>query len=101
MFDLITEFTDGLIAEMVEHQNDGKIYERRAFRTFYVSKDKKYLAIPIECNGQARYYAGFEYVDEENVMTCGGYVFYSADDERIHRIIDSLNDNIEDDEIEE
>lgn len=56
--------------------------------TVYVGED--YIAV-IRMNAHVLdYYGGFEYVDKECRMEAGDYVFYSALDERVRRVLDEL-----------
>ena len=55
----------------------------RRVGNLYVSKDLDFIAI---ANPQIRmldYYGGFEYVDDEYVITLGDYTFYLPDENRI------------------
>jgi hypothetical protein len=62
--------------------------ESRAGYTLFINED--FIAVTKSNRNALDYYGGFEYVGEENVTVLGGYVFYSADDERVQGHLDEF-----------
>lgn len=89
LFDEIFAAAQEMIDGMTQHDNRDYV-DRRAFTTFWVDDAKSTIAIDATRLDSARYYGGFEYIDDEYVVHFGSYVFYSADDGRIQRILDQI-----------
>jgi hypothetical protein len=62
--------------------------DSRSAYELYINED--FIAVSVGGRRTLDYYGGFEYVDEENVTVLGGYVFYSADDERVQDHLDEF-----------
>lgn len=58
-----------------------------------------FIAVPIHSNQRIRYYGGFEYVHDENVVTLGGWVFYSAEDSRVRDHLSYIYPEYQDEEM--
>jgi len=57
---------------------------------YWLQVNKDYIAVRKDERRPLEYYGGFEYVDKENVMVLGDYVFYSSDDERVQDHLDEF-----------
>ncbi len=57
--------------------------DERAFSRHDAYFNDEVLVIPTSERRTADYYGGLEYVDKDYVFEMGGYVFYSAEDDRI------------------
>jgi hypothetical protein len=67
--------------------------------TVYVGED--YIAV-IRMNARVLdYYGGFEYVDDDQRVVIGDYVFYTADSERVRCVLDELTGLTEEQEEDE
>jgi hypothetical protein len=93
-FDSVTDMLDAI--ETVVYRN---IYDKtqqtsakalgldeRAARILFVDQD--YIIVPEVNRGNLDYYGGFEYVGSCFVHVIGGFVFYSAQDERVQDHLD-------------
>lgn len=60
--------------------------DERAAHELFV--DQNYIIIEEGNRGKLDYYGGFEYVDSSCVQVIGGFVFYSAQDERVQDHLD-------------
>lgn len=58
-----------------------------------------FIAVPIHNNQRVRYYGGFEYVHDENVVTLGDWVFYSAEDSRVRDHLSRVFSEYQDEEM--
>jgi len=64
--------------------------DERSFGFAMVGDD--YIAIRIGDRPRCDYYAGFEYVDKDQIVELGPWVFYGARDGRISDILERLAD---------
>ena len=60
--------------------------DSRAGYTLFINEE--YIAVSESNRRSLDYYGGFEYVDKENVIVLGDYVFYSTDEERVQNHLD-------------
>lgn len=58
-------------------------------RCGYIYINEEAIAVKLSADRTLQYYGGFEYVEEENRIAVGDYVFYSADSGRVMRTIEN------------
>ena len=66
---------------------------RSCYGTIYTSDEG--IAVEKHHESNLQYYGGFEYVDEDSRYELGGYVFYSADSNRVRQCIERLTEKTE------
>jgi hypothetical protein len=71
--------------------------DRRAAYRLYVTDEV--IAVPKGDDGKLQYYGGFEYVDKEYRREIGDWVFYSAEDNRVHGHLDRYNEVEEEEDV--
>jgi hypothetical protein len=93
-FDDITDHADVLAQKIIagarEYGPAELRLDERSFGFAMVGDD--YIAIRIGDRPRCDYYAGFEYVDKDEIVVLGPWVFYGARDGRISEILERLAD---------
>lgn len=62
----------------------------RAAPALWAGED--FLAVRSMSRKTLDYYGGFEYVEDQRVQTIGGFVFYSAEDDRVAEHLERLDE---------
>ena len=68
--------------------------DRRCCSTFFIGPD--FVAVHKHHDRNLQYYGGFEYIDNEDRVEMGDYVFYYANSDRVQHILDSVNEESSD-----
>jgi hypothetical protein len=100
-FDFLEDINDKIhryVGKMDEFQAEDLGLDRRAAYRLHVDKDRTCIVATKGEDRSLQYYGGFEYVDKEYRQEMGDWVFYFADDDRVQRHLDRLNEELEDEE---
>lgn len=91
-FEEVMSRAEDLAGEMIDEatQTDAKTFglDRRAAYQLWLGGEHDCIIVTKDEDRDLQYYGGFEYVDRDCRMELGGYVVYSAEDERVQGHID-------------
>lgn len=99
-FEQIRNKADELAARMLDSVTEVSAAElnldQRSFPFALAGPD--YIAVRIEDRARCDYYAGFEYVDRDEIEVVGPWVFYGAGDERILAALECLQEGTDEEQ---
>ena len=87
--DAVQAYVDTLKETLPE---DLGLDRRSAYRLF---TDGQIIAVTKNDDANLQYYGGFEYVDKDYRTEIAGWVFYSANDDRVYGHLERLNELVD------
>lgn len=88
----VRDLVDSYMMGLKEYQAKDMGLDPRCGRLY---ADEEHIVVDKSRDGTLQYYGGFEYIDKENRIEVGDYVFYSANDSRVNNCLSKVFDTID------
>jgi hypothetical protein len=87
----VNEIIENMLQENAKIVSADKLNLDPRCGKLYVGKN--FIAVEKYSNGSLRYYGGFEYVDENDIVHINNYVIYQDNSDRVYDAIEFFNHN--------
>lgn len=94
--DQVENIGDDVVSNMYRIKPDQCGLDNRAGYRLYISNEA--IGIEKSRKGSLEYYGGFEYVQADDQIEIGDYVFYTTDSDRVRDHIERWEETTEDDD---
>ena len=97
---VFVETNDMVHENMIQVSPEELGLDGRAGFQLFVDKEENWIGVLTGSDNSLQYYGGFEYIDKEYRETCGAFVFYSAEADRVRECLDHyFQNNPQDEEV--